>query len=1397
MTHLVGSIEPIYTDSMGWVDRLIDSVRLGLLLSIVASGCKQEFSVLRIPQEAKLEFGIESSSSSLSTMLLGSWRSVQELEMGRTPLGSNIKTVVQIKNIGERTASIQSIQMLQSEAPESMKIQSRCPASLAPLETCSIDLEFKPENVGNVLANLKVDYDNGKTGSDSTAIPVKATANNLAFLSLEEESLVIASNTVGYTLGAIFKVLYNGSQYAKKGITLLPARGVSFFSDPNMTEFSIDASKSTCGDVIQNDCYIAVNFTPKSVGTRVSQLSINYFNGAEALKITGSVTGTGVAQTQLATLAASNLNIGPVVANPVQPRVANLNINFTGSVAATSVTIGSLPTPFTVITDPKQSTCMGGVITSNCVIAISFQPAALGSFSAPLVIQYQSNGQQRPQLSVNVSGQGVRPAAIRLSSSSVPFDTSPAFKSLSKAVTLTNDGDLPVSGSTAVVATNTVDFSSSRADSCLSLAPGSSCTFTINYRPKSSGAHQSDFSWSYFDGRAVQTILIKASGAGTAPLVLEGGGTINFGNVMLGHPSPPSRSMNVGVFGLTTLTNASQLTFSPAALASPFEYGAHGCKAPLDPRTSNACSVVVRVPSTTGHVLDTQFSQSFKLDYTGDGGQGSGSLSYTVRATFRAPPVLAFESSSVVLPTVSARGESRVQVILRNLSPYFSVTGKQFTVQGSGVQVVSHDCARSIAASGSCTATLGFSSAQIGKFSGSLQFSYSDQIADRVATQSWTAESSGRVTLTASATSIDFGSVFVGDVIPERAIDVSVLGSDPWSFAHSLAAPFSARFESCGSTSACKIWIKYDPQVAATDQIQAKFSYSPGLPSPSELNINLIGKAAVRSATIAFNRREFKKTLLGETSTLRLEVRNSGTTASAPIQFALEGAAAPEIVLVADTLADTCQAGQVLNPNQICRLSLEFKPSQIGTKTGKLNVVQGGTTSTTTLTGVGTQRIQVFAGGYQTCIVDELARLLCWGKNNSGQLGQGHLNAITAKPQTMTPINFGSGVVVQSVSVGDSHTCAVVRQGTQNGLLSCWGSNELGKLGLGLADSVLSSPRDASGQLRVVNVGTGEEVLHVSAGFEHTCAVLKSGKLKCWGGNSSGQLGYDHKNAIGTQVAEMGDALKAVALGLAAQWVSAGAGHTCAVMTGGKTKCWGDNFYGQLGQGRDVASLGGSSGDMATLAAISLASNFEAQTIYASAGAATCAKTVAGVVKCFGKTSADEKTNQPFWGVLGNCFARETYTSTYQLCSVASTLPPTPSVGHLSADMGNVLPVVQWGSNVSQIEMGRSHVCSVDADGKMKCFGHQSRGQLGTGDAISLGAAPDKMGSNLKVVSENVADIATGYEHTCLVLKDNTVKCWGVGNANATGLAGFGITTDTGNSLSTIPSALPVVYDGR
>ena len=203
----------------------------------------------------------------------------------------------------------------------------------------------------------------------------------------------------------------------------------------------------------------------------------------------------------------------------------------------------------------------------------------------------------------------------------------------------------------------------------------------------------------------------------------------------------------------------------------------------------------------------------------------------------------------------------------------------------------------------------------------------------------------------------------------------------------------------------------------------------------------------------------------------------------------------------------------------------------------------------------------ICAGSYHSCAILDDGTVKCWGPNGNGQLGYGDTTTRDAPPAT--PVDLGTGRTAKAVSCEWASTCAILDDDS----LMCWGLNAGGQLGVG---DTTNKPSPTA----VVATNLGAGVKSVATGYQHTCAVLNDGSLKCWGspmksiGNS---LGYgDNNNGYGDNNAPPAENVN-LGAGLTAKSVSATYGHTCVILNDNTLKCYGANGASQLGYGDTTA----------------------------------------------------------------------------------------------------------------------------------------------------------------------------------------------------------------------------------
>ena len=214
-------------------------------------------------------------------------------------------------------------------------------------------------------------------------------------------------------------------------------------------------------------------------------------------------------------------------------------------------------------------------------------------------------------------------------------------------------------------------------------------------------------------------------------------------------------------------------------------------------------------------------------------------------------------------------------------------------------------------------------------------------------------------------------------------------------------------------------------------------------------------------------------------------------------------------------------------------------------------------------------------------------------------------------------VDLGAGRTAVSVSTGFLVTCVVL----DNGKLKCWGNNGYGQLGYEDITDRGDDPGDMAA-LNTINLGAGRTARAVDTSGTTTCAILDTKALKCWGDNTVGQLGYEDLVERGSNPGDM-VALAPVNLGAGRTAIAVSvANPTCVVLDNKSLKCWGENTKGGLGQD-DTINRGGNAGDMSALAAVNLGTGRTAKTVE-TGGTNTCAILDNNRLKCWGSNDSGQ-----------------------------------------------------------------------------------------------------------------------------------------------------------------------------
>ena len=362
---------------------------------------------------------------------------------------------------------------------------------------------------------------------------------------------------------------------------------------------------------------------------------------------------------------------------------------------------------------------------------------------------------------------------------------------------------------------------------------------------------------------------------------------------------------------------------------------------------------------------------------------------------------------------------------------------------------------------------------------------------------------------------------------------------------------------------------------------------------------------------------------------------------------------------------------------------------------------------------------------------------------------------IVAAYRSVTPVAAASG----RIATGADYSCALYGRGA----VRCWGSGYRGQLGSGNTNNI--GDNEAPGSVAPVDLGAGRTAIAVSAGGHHTCAVLDTGAVLCWGQGNSGQLGYGNTNHIGDDETPASAGPIDLGLGRTALQISTGYSFTCALLDDGTVRCWGKNdgdpswgnlgvvvpcWFGGLCPSPDI----GDDETPGSVAPIDLGAGRTA--IEVSAGFShACAVLDNGTVRCWGNGQG---------GALG-------YGNTNHVGD-----NETP---------GSVGPVyLGEGRTAVHVSAEGNHTCALLDNGTVRCWGQGGGGELGYGNTTTIGddETPGSVGPVDLGVGRTADQIDAGGGTTCAVLDDGTVPCWGGGGAFAfPGELGYGNTNVIGD----------------
>ncbi len=424
-----------------------------------------------------------------------------------------------------------------------------------------------------------------------------------------------------------------------------------------------------------------------------------------------------------------------------------------------------------------------------------------------------------------------------------------------------------------------------------------------------------------------------------------------------------------------------------------------------------------------------------------------------------------------------------------------------------------------------------------------------------------------------------------------------------------------------------------------------------------------------------------------------------------------------------------------------------------------------------------TEAKQLSAGNWLTCaIAGPQSTVYCWGRDWNGKVGNDVQPGDEPSPIPVCLSGTGLGCEpltdVAAIFSGTNHTCAVL---AGSGEVRCWGANTAGSLGNGEAGwsrqavpvcLSLGGPECP----RITGVVAG------AAGEEHSCVLLGNGDVRCWGDGYYGNLGlgFAHFSTNPLTVCRSGIGMTCEPFENAVQ-VATGPAFACAVTATKELHCWGNNDHGQAGFGIEdwirpptsphaspVCASGARDSCVPLTGVVAVATGGFFATSFENHSAHACALLDDGTVRCWGNNEQ---------GQVGGGFVSWVGPPTYGL----QVVPAPVLCGSSPNCSGGLL------SDVVGLTLGFQHSCALHADGAVVCWGRNSSGQLGNGETVAeipfyfdedgdgviedgefvWMTATQRPAPSLVPLGQPALQVAAGPGHTCAVMADTSVSCWG------------------------------------
>lgn len=1133
----------------------------------------------------------------------------------------------------------------------------------------------------------------------------------------------------------------------------------------DVTNFSV--LSTTCGSTMapNSSCDVVVEASPQSAGFKDLSLRVKCdLDEAPAAPVTRAKVEAVV--TDISWSPTSTRNFGSAAISEYAASTYNYTLSNNGSQSVTgcgAVTLSN-PTDFEISSDNCTNPSLSA--SSTCFVSVRAKPMSSGVRYTSITRTCAESGVVSTQLS-KTKVTGVTPV-LSVSPLNHNFANVYIGSSVNQNFVFSNGSSIAsAKNCSAPVLTNTVDFSLI-ADSCGSsnLGAGSSCSITVRAQPQSVGLKSTTLSRTCVVGGVVSTTQDQITATGVIPLPALAWSplTNNYGSIVM------LQNSGTTIFTLSNTGPAAATSCSLPSISNTTDFTIVSDTCQINNLASNTgCQIGIRANPSSAGLKRTTLSRTCSF---------GGTVSTTtdgieVMGTVPPAPNLSWSPLSNDFGNIAIGSNSSTQVFTLSNSGTAGATGCSAPALGDLVnfEITADTCSTSnLGVSGNCQTTVRARPQSIGVKATTLSRTCSTGGTVSTTTNSITATGIVQTDWREVSGNISFNLVRLGlnsnefSYMFRNQNDTALTGcSTPIM---SDIVNFTITYNGCpagplGANTACEVRVRSNPISLGSQSATLSRSCNETGGNVS-IALNAIGANAAATTT---------QVEIGMAASCALQsdgtVKCWGQNGYRTLGDGTNVSKTTPVYVLGINNATQIALGQY----HACALLADATIKCWGYGgTGQLG--DGGVTTTATtpilVPGISNAvQISAMAQSNFMCATLSNGKVKCWGYGAYGALGDGGSFATSA------PVEVSGISTATMVSTGYAHGCALLADST----IKCWGYNAYGQIGDG-STSQRNTPVAVSGITSATSI---------SLGFNHSCALLSDQTLKCWGRNTEGQLGDGTTTQRNTPVAVSGITN--------ANQIEVQNLTSCAVLSDNTARCWGNsNYFDLLGDGTSVSrSTPTLVSGLTNISKISLSST------------SACAVLLDSSVYCWGLNSDGNIGSgsitsltmpQIISGFSNPIQVSGSYSTTCVL-ELAGTVKCYGSnsnniLGDSTVSSGSTPVVIPGITTATKITVGGGYACVLLADQTIKCWGSNYYGQLGDG-TTTLRTAP-----TLVTGISTAIDVSAGSSHTCAVLSDGTVKCWGQNDYGRIGDSTTSITNKPNPVFATgVTNAIKVVaaYD--